>query len=184
MRAEAEHQGADVDISVLEQQAIRDIMGSRTDHLTGVGRLVPQGARMAAEVAEVYGSEAGTSQPGYVSQEVLTSTLAAFAETIQSQVPGLNLSSFMSQFPQSSQQAPSSHSQQTPTAGVHTPTPDVRTPTGGQQRTPDASQQTTPGGPSQSTPTPQPAELQRQQKSVSRRGGGKRVAGRQSKRRD
>ena len=147
MRAEAEHQGADVDISVLEQQAIRDIMGSRTDHLTGVGRLVPQGARMAAEVAEVYGSEAGTSQPGYVSQEVLTSTLAAFAETIQSQVPGLNLSSFMSQFPQSSQQAPSSHSQQTPTAGVHTPT-------GGQQRTPDASQQTTPGGPSQSTPTP------------------------------
>ena len=59
MRAEAEHQGADVDISVLEQQAIRDIMGSRTDHLTGVGCLVPQGARMAAEVVEVYGSEAG-----------------------------------------------------------------------------------------------------------------------------
>ena len=73
-------------------------MGSRTDHLTGVGRLVPQGARMAAEVAEVYGSEDGTSQPGYVSQEVLASTLAAFAETIQSQVPGLNLSSFMPQF--------------------------------------------------------------------------------------
>ena len=96
MRAEAEHQGADVDISVLEQQAIRDIMGSRTDHLTGVGRLVPQGARMAAEVAEVYGSsEAGTSHPGYISQEVFTSTIASFTEAIQSQVPGLNLSSFM-----------------------------------------------------------------------------------------
>ena len=76
MRAEAEQQGADVDISILEQQAIRGIMGSRTDHLTGVGRLVPQGARMAAEVAKVYGSEARTSQPGYISQEVLTSTLA------------------------------------------------------------------------------------------------------------
>ena len=67
MRAEAEHQGADVDISVLEQQAIRDIMGSWTDHFTGVGRLVPQGARMAAEVVELYGSEAGTSHPGYIS---------------------------------------------------------------------------------------------------------------------
>ena len=57
MRAEAERQGANVDISVLEQQAIRDIMGSRSDYLTGVVRLVPQGVRMAAEIAEGYASE-------------------------------------------------------------------------------------------------------------------------------
>ena len=77
---------------------------------------------MAAEIAEVYGSEAGTSHPGYISHEVFTSTLASFAEAIQSQVSGLNLSLFVPQFPQSSQQAPSTHSQQTPTPGVHTPT--------------------------------------------------------------
>ena len=145
---------------------------------------------MAAEIAESYGSEAGTSYPGYISQEVFTSTLASFTEAIQSQVPGLNQSLFMPQFWQSSQQAPSTHSQQTPTAvdhtpmadvqtltaGVHTPTPGVHTPTGGQQTTPNGSQTSYCRGPSQSADEhiipPSLAEYQRQQ-SISRRGGGK-----------
>ena len=129
-RRQATDQGLPEDLEAWERYAMQEVLGARSDHLPGIGSVVPRGSAINAQRIDDSRASSSASQgpPGVLIS--MSSFLGELLENLQAaSIPGMQIpvlppdvAQMVSQFCPSTQPGSSAASQQTPTqARMHSP---------------------------------------------------------------